>query len=214
MRDRLSLRRIYHPLTPQMQHPFTEQHRASAWAHTLQLINSGTPPQQVYEQLLQNGVPQSDAALFVQQALANQQPQQTATSSLAPQSPAAPQPAAAAPPQNPPTQKQLDDAWDTATTMVSSGVAPQTIYEIITGKGIPHDQAMNIINRARTQTDTTTGEVSDGKQDILYGALWLGGGLTITIGTYMMASNGGSYFITYGPVIYGLFRIIRGFTKL
>ncbi|MGL5888769.1 MAG: hypothetical protein ACRC3B_02720, partial [Bacteroidia bacterium] len=102
----------------------------------------------------------------------------------------------------------------TATTMTSSGVAPQTIYEIITGKGIPHDQAMNIINRARTQTDTTTGEVSDGKQDILYGALWLGGGLIITIGTYMMASNGGSYFITYGPVIYGVFRIIRGFTKL
>jgi hypothetical protein len=197
-----------------MQQPFTEQHRAAAWTHTLQLINSGTPPQQVYEQLLQNGVPQSDAALFVQQALANQQPQ-TAAAAPAGMPPAQTQPAAQpAGPQAPPTQKQLDDAWDTATTMVSSGVAPQTIYEIITGKGIPHQQAMDIISRARTQTDTTTGEVSDGKQDILYGALWLGGGLIITIGTYMMASNGGSYFITYGPVIYGVFRIIRGFTKL
>ncbi|MFN8712097.1 MAG: hypothetical protein ACK5Z2_04530 [Bacteroidota bacterium] len=197
-----------------MQQPFTEQHRAAAWAHTLQLINSGTPPQQVYEQLLQNGVPQSDAALFVQQALANQQPQPAAAAPAGMQ-PAQTQPAAQpASPQSPPTQKQLDDAWDTATTMVSSGVAPQTIYEIITGKGIPHQQAMDIISRARTQTDTTTGEVSDGKQDILYGALWLGGGLIITIGTYMMASNGGSYFITYGPVIYGVFRIIRGFTKL
>ena len=197
-----------------MQQPFTEQHRAAAWAHTLQLINSGTPPQQVYEQLLQNGVPQSDAALFVKQALANQQPQPAAAAPAGMQ-PAQTQPAAQpAGPQSPPTQKQLDDAWDTATTMVSSGVAPQTIYEIITGKGIPHQQAMDIISRARTQTDTTTGEVSDGKQDILYGALWLGGGLIITIGTYMMASNGGSYFITYGPVIYGVFRIIRGFTKL
>ncbi|MGL5892097.1 MAG: hypothetical protein ACRC3B_19545, partial [Bacteroidia bacterium] len=153
-----------------MQQPFTDQHRASAWAHTLQQINSGTPPQQVYEQLLQNGVPQSEATLFVQQALANQQPAPAAPANMqpAPAQPAA-QPAG---PQNPPTQKQLDDAWDTATTMTSSGVAPQTIYEIITGKGIPHDQAMNIINHARTQTDTTTGEVSDGKQDILYGALW------------------------------------------
>jgi hypothetical protein len=197
-----------------MQQPFTEQHRAAAWAHTLQLINSGTPPQQVYEQLLQNGVPQSDATLFVQQALANQQPQPAAAAPAGMQ-PSQTQPAAQpAGPQAPPTQKQLDDAWDTATTMVSSGVAPQTIYEIITSKGIPHQQAKDIISRARTQTDTTTGEVSDGKQDILYGALWLGGGLIITIGTYMMASNGGSYFITYGPVIYGLFRIIRGFTKL
>lgn len=196
-----------------MQQLYTEQHRAAAWAHATQLINAGTQPQQVYDQLVQNGVPQADATLFVQQALTNLQTQQTATTTAAAAPATNPQPAAAAP-VTPPTQQQIDEAWDTATSMVSTGVSKQTIYEIITSKGIPHQQALDMINKAQSHTDPGTGEVSDGKQDILHGALWLGGGLIITIGTYMMASNGDRYFITYGPVIYGAFRMIRGFTKL
>ena len=223
-----------------MQHTYTHEHRAAAWSHTCDLISTGTPPQQVYEQLLQNGVPHSDAALFVQQALAKIQPAQTATSSLAPPPPQAPQPgtppfgpsqsaphapqqsntqpAQPAQPANtqppaPPTQQQLDEAWDTATSMVGSGISPQTIYEILTEKGIPPQTAQHLVQKALRETDPTTGEASTGGRDMLIGGLWIAGGLVITIGTYAMASNGGTYFITYGPIIYGVIRFFKGVAK-
>jgi hypothetical protein len=202
-----------------MQHPYTDQHRTNAWSHTCDLISAGTPPQQVYDQLIHNGVPQSDAALFVQQALASMQPQQTSTSFAAPPSPAAPQPVTPpqqpvnAQPQNPPTQKQLDDAWETATSMVGSGISPQTIFEILTENGIPPQTAQHLVQKALRETDPETGIASTGKSDMLIGGLWIAGGLLITFGTYALASNGGTYFITYGPVIYGVYRFIRGIVK-
>lgn len=225
-----------------MQQPYSHQHRAAAWSHTCDLISTGTPPQQVYEQLLQNGVPQSDAALFVQQALAKIQSAQTATSSLASPPPVTPQPseppsaaqqsaprpsqqtntqpAPAQPaqpantqPATPPTQQQLDEAWDTATSMVGSGISPQTIYEILTEKGIPPQTAQHLVQKALRETDPETGIASTGKRDMLIGGLWIVGGLIITIGTYTMASNGGTYFITYGPIIYGVIRFFKGVAK-
>lgn len=225
-----------------MQHPYTHEHRAAAWSHTCDLISTGTPPQQVYEQLLQHGVPQSDAALFVQQALAKIQPAQTATSALAPPPPQAPQPdtppsaaqqpgiqpqqpsntqpAPAQPaqpantqPATPPTQQQLDEAWETATSMVGSGILPQTIYEILTEKGIPPQTAQHLVQKALHETDPATGIASTGGRDMLIGGLWIAGGLVITIGTYAMASNGGTYFITYGPIIYGVIRFFKGVAK-
>ncbi|MCA6362405.1 MAG: hypothetical protein IM638_05165 [Bacteroidetes bacterium] len=203
-----------------MQHAYTDQQRSDAWKFTCEHISAGTPPQQVYDQLIQNGVPQPDAALFVQQALAAIQPQQTSTSFAAPPSPAAPQPVTPpqqpvnAQPQNPPTQKQLDDAWETATSMVGSGISPQTIYEILTENGIPPQTAQHLVQKALKETDPETGEASTGGRDMLIGGLWIAGGLIITIGTYSMASNGGTYFITYGPIIYGVIRFFKGVIKV
>jgi hypothetical protein len=51
-----------------------------------------------------------------------------------------------------------------------------------------------------------------GKQLIGYGAVVFAIGLVITIATYAFAQSrgGGSYFISYGPMIIGAFAMIRG----
>jgi len=43
------------------------------------------------------------------------------------------------------------------------------------------------------------------------GSFWILGGLALTFGTYEMASGGGSYFISYGPVAYGIYEVVKGF---
>jgi len=55
--------------------------------------------------------------------------------------------------------------------------------------------------------------LASAEDDVLYGALWLGGGAFVTIGSFMMASNssgGGRYLITTGAIVYGIRRLVRG----
>lgn len=48
------------------------------------------------------------------------------------------------------------------------------------------------------------------KNDMIYGALWCGGGILVTAITYSAASGGGRYFAAYGAIIYGGYQFIRG----
>jgi len=43
------------------------------------------------------------------------------------------------------------------------------------------------------------------------GIVWFIIALAITGGTWLFASEGGTYFILWGPMIYGIYRLIRGF---
>jgi hypothetical protein len=195
--------------------PLTEERLKTAWEQTSAMIGSGLAPQTVYENLLTNGIPHDAATQLVQRALGQQPSAPVAPVAQPPvaATPSGQQPVAPATPRAPVTQEQLNEAWQTATAMAGSGVAPQTIYEIITKKGIPHETAMQFVNRAYTETDPETGVASSGSRDMLIGGLWIAGGLIITIGTYMLAENGGRYFITYGPVIYGVIRFFKGVSK-
>ncbi|RJR29216.1 zinc-ribbon domain-containing protein [Candidatus Microgenomates bacterium] len=43
------------------------------------------------------------------------------------------------------------------------------------------------------------------------GVIWFVIGMAITGGTYLFASDGGTYYIFWGAMIYGIYRLIRGF---
>lgn len=45
---------------------------------------------------------------------------------------------------------------------------------------------------------------------IKWGLIWLIGGGMITLYTYGSAANGGSYFIMWGAMIYGGYRLLLG----
>ena len=47
-------------------------------------------------------------------------------------------------------------------------------------------------------------------KNMLYGALWCIGGLLVTGITYAVASEGGSYFITWGAVFFGALQFLKG----
>jgi hypothetical protein len=50
-----------------------------------------------------------------------------------------------------------------------------------------------------------------GQRNMLFGALWFIGGSAITFFTYQSASDGGSYFVFYGAIIFGFFQALAGF---
>jgi len=45
---------------------------------------------------------------------------------------------------------------------------------------------------------------------IKWGIIWLVGGGFITLVTYEAAANGGSYFVLWGAMIYGGYRVLKG----
>ena len=49
--------------------------------------------------------------------------------------------------------------------------------------------------------------------DFLWGFIWLAGGGIVTAVTYSIAAPGGTYFVFYGAMIYGGYRILKGVVK-
>ena len=49
-----------------------------------------------------------------------------------------------------------------------------------------------------------------GNKNMLYGALWSVGGLLVTILTYSAASDGGTYVVAWGAVIFGAIQFFKG----
>lgn len=49
-----------------------------------------------------------------------------------------------------------------------------------------------------------------GNKNMLYGALWCVGGLLVTILTYSAASDGGTYVVAWGAVIFGAIQFLKG----
>ena len=50
----------------------------------------------------------------------------------------------------------------------------------------------------------------EGTRNMLFGALWLIGGVAITAATYSKASGGGQYIVTYGAIVFGGIQFMVG----
>jgi hypothetical protein len=53
-----------------------------------------------------------------------------------------------------------------------------------------------------------------GQRYIGFGIFWLVIGIVITVWSYSLAAQGGVFIVAWGPVIYGVYRIVRGILLL
>lgn len=49
-----------------------------------------------------------------------------------------------------------------------------------------------------------------GRRSIEFGVAWLIGGLLVTVTTHEQAQGVGAYFVTWGPMLCGIYQIISG----
>ncbi|WNJ19123.1 hypothetical protein [Pontibacter sp. G13] len=85
---------------------------------------------------------------------------------------------------------------------------PEQIEEELVEAGMERDEAQQLISKIQEELEHAKENAK--AEDITYGLLWLFGGLLVTGITYSMASGGGSYVVTWGAIVYGLFRTIKG----
>ncbi len=104
------------------------------------------------------------------------------------------------------TEAQKGRGLNTAIQMVADKEAEPAIRAALVDIGIPEADMPAIITNARKL-------VFDAKRKhalkgMGIGALWLVGGLIITAAGYLMAGEGQSYFVTWGAVAFGGFRVV------
>lgn len=76
------------------------------------------------------------------------------------------------------------------------------------GNGLKPEDADVVISNLQNQYKQEKREA--GNKNMLYGALWCVGGLLVTILTYSAASNGGTYVVAWGAVIFGAIQFFKG----
>ena len=74
--------------------------------------------------------------------------------------------------------------------------------------GLSSEDADVVINNLHKQYNKEKKEASN--KNMLYGALWCVGGILVTVLTYSAASNGGTYVVAWGAVIFGAIQFFKG----
>lgn len=84
----------------------------------------------------------------------------------------------------------------------------KSVMWILANDGAPQADAERIAAKARLVKRDLFRKAA--LKTIGVGALWAGGGMAVTIATWMMAEGGGSYIVTWGPVGWGVWTIGKG----
>jgi hypothetical protein len=101
--------------------------------------------------------------------------------------------------------------------MIGDGSSEEKIVKSLTKQGVPEDKVRGYhseITRLAAEYETSP----EGREElrkkasnrILYGFLWLLGGIIATSVSYESASGGGTYSVFYGAIIWGVIDMIRG----
>jgi len=102
------------------------------------------------------------------------------------------------------TQATFDQMYQYAGNLFISG---QNAYEVkiaLIDRGLDEENADYIVNMIEQQI--TDAKKAKAKKDMLYGALWCGGGLLLTF------ANVG--FIFWGAILFGAIQFFRGVSNL
>ena len=96
-----------------------------------------------------------------------------------------------------------------AVALHSENKATFEVKEALKEKGLPEELADKISNQSYDLYIELVNKKAN--KNILWGAVWLLGGLFVTIASYN--SGGGRYVLAYGAIIGGLVQLVSGFVQ-
>lgn len=101
-------------------------------------------------------------------------------------------------------------AYRSAANQLMNGKSAVIVRSGLVASGVPEEHATTVVSDLSKRISEAKRQKA--KKDILYGALWCGGGLLVTLITYSAASSGGGgrYVVTWGAIIFGGIQLIRG----
>lgn len=111
----------------------------------------------------------------------------------------------------PTTQQQqaIDAVYQNVFAQLNNGGGEESIKNSLMTSGFNETDATTIYENARIAFNEAHSKRAN--KDMLYGGLWLFGGLIVTFVTYSNASSGGgSYVVTWGAIIFGGIQFFKG----
>jgi hypothetical protein len=111
------------------------------------------------------------------------------------------------------SDQEIQNIYDYAAMQLSDGRSKEEVIDMVVSRGIDRAHAPEIVSSLRQQIAQM--KVDRANKDITHGALWFGGGLLVTVGSYSMASNGGgSYLMCWGAIIFGGYQLLKGMVAI
>jgi hypothetical protein len=107
--------------------------------------------------------------------------------------------------------KSLDYFYNLAAQYMSVGKSDEEIQTKLVKEGLDEAAVPTVL--AELRAAFKEGQLAAAKKDMLHGGLWLVGGLLVTGITFAMASEGGSYFMTWGAIIFGGIQFFKGLIR-
>ena len=105
-------------------------------------------------------------------------------------------------------KENIQNAFSAAVRFKAAGKDDSETRLMLMGLGFSYEESDEILSRAKK---TATNNKKESKGDELgIGFLWFVGGLIVTVLTYSAASNGGCFLIAWGPMIYGVIKMLKG----
>jgi len=120
----------------------------------------------------------------------------------------------AAPPPQPQsaqtTQQAVQALFQFAAGQMRAGVRSHEVERNLMARGLSAEGSHTIVVQLQDAFRKAA------KKNMLVGVAWCVGGIVITAVTYQMAANnpgGGTYLVTWGPVIFGAIQFFRGLAE-
>ncbi len=108
----------------------------------------------------------------------------------------------------PTSEEMIDAVYRFAAEQLEQGKSPAAVADLLMHKGLSADDADDVVAQLREARSRAAR--SAGKRNMLFGGLWLFGGLAVTLGTMFMADGGGKFMVAWGAVLFGGIQFVRG----
>lgn len=95
-----------------------------------------------------------------------------------------------------------------AAEKMRDGASNQQIQAALMEQGVDQESAEIIVSQLSEARDAQLKEAA--QKNMMFGALWCIGGIVVTVLTYSAASEGGSYVVAWGAIIFGAIQFFRG----
>ena len=109
-------------------------------------------------------------------------------------------------------QQLVRKIYEYAADLKRQGKSSKQIEEALKTQGLDNEISATVVRNIESQYAEVNKE--KGRKNMIYGALWCGGGILVTAITYSSASGGGTYIITWGAIIFGAVQFIVGLTQI
>ncbi|MFA5308045.1 MAG: hypothetical protein WC370_00985 [Dehalococcoidales bacterium] len=114
-------------------------------------------------------------------------------------------------------EKTLEQVTTYIARELSEGKSKEQIVKDLITKGWPRDDALKfveptelLLKEYKKSPEGRQTLVTAAKRHIIYGLLWLAGGMTVTYLTYATAGTDITYVLAIGAYLWGLIEFIRG----
>ncbi len=114
-------------------------------------------------------------------------------------------------------KQEIQKALEQVATALANKTPPEKIVKRLVKGGLDQKDAEEIVHRVQRELEEYR-HSPEGRQELakknlrhmIFGVLWIAGGLLFTAITYSAASPGGKYWVAWGAVVFGLYDFFKG----